>query len=169
MVTKRRVQSMEQPKSNFVEQVVQLNRTSKKTSGGNSMSFSAMVVVGDKKGRVGVGLGKAPEVSEAIRKGSTKARKQMITVPMYKSTIPHQIEVKLGAARVLLKPAPEGTGVIAGGAVRAVVEAAGVRNILSKVLGTNNKISNVYATMSALQQLQTRTEPTSKKAVKETS
>ena len=169
MVTKRRVQSMEQPKSDFVEQVVQLNRTSKKTSGGNSMSFSAMVVVGDKKGRVGVGLGKAPEVSEAIRKGSTKARKQMITVPMYKSTIPHQIEVKLGAARVLLKPAPEGTGVIAGGAVRAVVEAAGVRNILSKVLGTNNKISNVYATMSALQQLQTRTEPTSKKAVKETS
>ena len=160
---------MEQPKSDFVEQVVQLNRTSKKTSGGNSMSFSAMVVVGDKKGRVGVGLGKAPEVSEAIRKGSTKARKQMITVPMYKSTIPHQIEVKLGAARVLLKPAPEGTGVIAGGAVRAVVEAAGVRNILSKVLGTNNKISNVYATMSALQQLQTRTEPTSKKAVKETS
>ena len=160
---------MEQPKSDFVEQVVQLNRTSKKTSGGNSMSFSAMVVVGDKKGRVGVGLGKAPEVSEAIRKGSTKARKQMITVPMYKSTIPHQIEVKLGAARVLLKPAPEGTGVIAGGAVRAVVEAAGVRNILSKVLGTNNKISNVYATMSALQQLQTRTELTSKKAVKETS
>lgn len=158
MVTKRRVQSMDQPKSEFVEQVVQLNRTSKKTSGGNTMSFSAMVVVGDKNGRVGVGLGKAPEVSEAIRKGATKAKKQLITVPMYRSTIPHAIEVKLGAARVILKPAPEGTGVIAGGAVRAVVEAAGIRNILSKVLGTNNKISNVYATMSALQQLQVREE-----------
>jgi small subunit ribosomal protein S5 len=169
MVTKRRVQSIEQPKSDFVEQVVQLNRTSKKTSGGNTMSFSAMVVVGDKKGRVGVGLGKAPEVSEAIRKGSTKARKQMISVPMFKSTIPHQIEVKLGAARVLLKPAPEGTGVIAGGAVRAVVEAAGIRDILSKVLGTNNKISNVYATMSALQQLQARPEPVTKKSAKEVS
>lgn len=156
MAMKRRVDSMEKPKSDFVEQVVQLNRTSKKTSGGNTMSFSAMVVVGDKKGRVGVGLGKAPEVAEAIRKGSTKARKQMIQVPMYKSTIPHPIEVKLGAARVLLKPAPEGTGVIAGGAVRAVVEAAGIHNILSKVLGTNNKISNVYATMAALQQLKTR-------------
>lgn len=149
---------MDQPKSEFVEQVVQLNRTSKKTSGGNTMSFSAMVVVGDKNGRVGVGLGKAPEVSEAIRKGATKAKKQLITVPMYRSTIPHAIEVKLGAARVILKPAPEGTGVIAGGAVRAVVEAAGIRNILSKVLGTNNKISNVYATMSALQQLQVREE-----------
>jgi small subunit ribosomal protein S5 len=157
----------------MVEQVVQLNRTSKKTSGGNTMSFSAMVVVGDKKGRVGVGLGKAPEVSEAIRKGATKARKQMISVPMYHSTIPHPIEVKLGAARVLLKPAPEGTGVIAGGAVRAVVEAAGIRNILSKVLGTNNKISNVYATMAALQQLQVRSTAKSsaerKQTVKETS
>ncbi len=165
MVTKRRVQSNDQPKSEFVEQVVQLNRTSKKTSGGNTMSFSAMVVVGDKKGRVGVGLGKAPEVSEAIRKGVTRAKKQLFTVPTYKSTIPHPIEVKLGAARVLLKPAPEGTGVIAGGAVRAVVEAAGIHNILSKVLGTSNKISNVYATMEALKQLKARQEaPTTKKA-----
>jgi small subunit ribosomal protein S5 len=168
MVTKRRVQSNDQPKSEFVEQVVQLNRTSKKTSGGNTMSFSAMVVVGDKKGRVGVGLGKAPEVSEAIRKGVTKAKKQFLTVPIYKSTIPHPIEVKLGAARVLLKPAPEGTGVIAGGAVRAVVEAAGINNILSKVLGTNNKISNVYATMEALRQLRARQEaPVAVKKVKE--
>lgn len=167
MAMKRNAQATaEQQKSEFVEQVVQLNRTSKKTSGGNTMSFSAMVVVGDKRGRVGVGLGKAPEVSEAIRKGATKAKKQFVTVPMYKSTIPHPIEVKLGAARVLLKPAPEGTGVIAGGAVRAVVEAAGIRNILSKVLGTNNKVSNVYATMEALQRLQTR-EETKKKPVKE--
>jgi small subunit ribosomal protein S5 len=158
MVNKRAQVANEQPKSEFIEQVVQLNRTSKKTSGGNTMSFSAMVVVGDKKGRVGVGLGKAPEVSEAIRKGATRAKKQLVTVPMFKSTIPHPIEVKLGAARVLLKPAPEGTGVIAGGAVRAVVEAAGIHNILSKVLGTNNKISNVYATMAALQQLQPREE-----------
>lgn len=148
----------EELKSELTEQVVQVNRTSKKTKGGNNMSFSAVVVVGDKNGRVGVGLGKAPEVADAIRKGSAKAKKSMISVPLFYATIPHEIEVKLGAARVLLKPAPEGTGVIAGGAVRAVVEAAGIRNVLSKILGTNNKASNVYATMEALRQLQHRPE-----------
>lgn len=132
------------------------------------MSFSAVVVVGDKKGRVGVGLGKAPEVADAIRKGSAKAKKSMITVPMYEATIPHQIEVKLGAARIMLKPAPAGSGVIAGGAVRAVVEAAGIRDVLSKVLGTNNKASNVYATMEALSQLKARPEAPAKAAKKTT-
>src|SRR3982751_6929472 len=95
-------------KSEFEEQVVQVNRTSKKTKGGNTMSFSAVVVVGDKKGRVGVGLGKAPEVADAIRKGSAKAKKSMINVHLFHATIPHQIEIKLGAARVMLKPAPAG-------------------------------------------------------------
>lgn len=158
----------EEVKSEFAETVVQVNRTSKKTKGGNTMSFSAIVVVGDKKGRVGVGMGKAPEVADAIRKGSAKAKKSMIRVPLYQATIPHSIEVKLGAARVLLKPAPEGSGVIAGGSVRAVVEAAGIRDIISKVLGTNNKASNVHATMEALRQLQARPEPVVKEAPKKT-
>jgi small subunit ribosomal protein S5 len=143
----------------FEEQVVQVNRTSKKTKGGNTMSFSAIVVVGDKKGRVGVGLGKAPEVADAIRKGSSKARKHLITVPMRGTTIPHEIQVKLGAALVLLKPAHAGTGVIAGGPVRAVVEAAGIRDVRSKVLGTNNKASNVYATLHALKSLKPARKP----------
>jgi small subunit ribosomal protein S5 len=149
----------EAERSEFEEQVVQVNRTSKKTKGGNTMSFSAVVVVGDKRGRVGVGLGKAPEVADAIRKGSTKAKKHLIVVPLFGTTIPHEIEIKLGAARVLLKPASSGTGVIAGGSVRAVVEAAGIRDVRSKVLGTNNKMSNVYATIEALKRLQKREMP----------
>ncbi len=134
----------------FSEKVVQIRRVSKKTKGGNKIGFSVLVVVGDKKGRVGVGMEKAPSVADAIRKSVSHAQKHMITVQMRNSTIPHEVKVKLGAARLLLKPAPEGTGVIAGGAVRAVVEAAGIRDIVSKVLGTNNKASNVHATMQAL-------------------
>lgn len=137
----------------FDEKVIQVNRVSKKTKGGNRISFSVLVVVGDKKGRVGVGLGKAPEVSDSIRKASNYARKHLITVPMRKTTIPHEILLKKGAALVLLKPAPLGTGVIAGGAVRAVVEAAGIRDIVSKILGTDNKASNVYAAFEALSRL----------------
>lgn len=137
----------------FDEKVVQVNRVSKKTKGGNRIGFSIVVVVGDKKGRVGVGLGKAPDVASAIRKGSNFARKHLITVPMINFTIPHEVLIKEGAAKVLLKPAPVGTGVIAGGAVRAVVEAAGIKNIVSKVLGTNNQASNVYATLAALKKL----------------
>lgn len=117
------------------------------------MSFSALVVVGDKKGKVGVGLGKAADVSSAVRKASTYAQKHLIVVPMKGTTIPHEINIKLGAARLMLKPAPAGSGVIAGGAVRAVVEAAGIRNIVGKILGTNNKISNVYAAFEALKRL----------------
>jgi len=137
----------------FEEKVVQINRVSKKTKGGNRRGFSIVVVVGDKKGRVGVGLGKAPEVQDAIRKGVTYAKKHLINVPLKNATIPHEILVKVGAAQVLLKPAPSGTGVRAGGAVRAVVEAAGIRDIVSKVLGTENKASNVYATLEALKRL----------------
>lgn len=142
--------------SEFDEKVVQVNRVSKKTKGGNKIGFSVLVVIGDKKGRVGVGLGGAPDVSSAVKKAVIYARKHLITVPMIKTTIPHPIFVKLGAAKVMLKPAPPGTGVIAGGPVRAVVEATGIRDIVSKILGTSNKASNVYATMEALKKLKVK-------------
>lgn len=141
-----------QPKE-FEEKVVQVNRVSKKTAGGNVIRFSVLVVVGDRKGRVGVGLGQAVEVAGAIRKAVAYAKKHLITVPMKKTTIPHPIFVKVGAAKVLLKPVREGSGVIAGGAVRAVVEAAGIRDISSKILGTDNRANNVYATLEALRRL----------------
>ncbi len=137
----------------FFERVVQVNRVSKKTKGGDKRSLSVLVVVGDKKGRVGVGLGKAAEVQSAVRKATSYAKKHLISVALKGRTIPHQILVKNGAARVLLKPAPEGTGVIAGGAVRVVVEAAGIHDIVSKILGTKNQASNVYATLEALGKL----------------
>lgn len=139
--------------SDFFERVVQVNRVSKKTKGGDRRSLSVLVVVGDKKGRVGVGLGKASEVQSAVRKATTYAKKHLILVPLKGRTIPHQILVKKGAAKVLLKPAREGTGVIAGGAVRVVVEACGIYDIVSKTLGTKNQASNVYATLEALSKL----------------
>lgn len=144
-----------QPKEpgEFEEKVVQVNRVSKKTKGGNKIGFSVLVVVGDRNGKVGVGLGKGPDVLSSIKKATKRARKRMITLPLVKGTIPFPIEIKHGAAQLLLKPAPPGTGVIAGGAVRSVVEAAGVNNIVSKILGTNNKASNVYATFEALQRI----------------
>ena len=137
----------------FIEKIAQINRVAKKTKGGNRISFSVLVVVGDKKGKVGVGLGKALDVSGAIKKALSRAKKTMIAVPMKGTTIPHEIRIKKGAAKILLKPAPVGTGIIAGGAVRMVVEAAGIRDIVSKILGSNNKASNVYATMEALKKL----------------
>lgn len=137
--------------SDFFEKLVRVNRVSKKITGGNKMSFSALVVAGDRKGQVGVGLGKARDVQSAAKKAAAYAKKHLITVPLKEQrTIPHQIQIKLGAAKVLLKPAPIGTGVIAGGAVRVVVEAAGIRDIVSKILGTKNQASNVYATLKAL-------------------
>lgn len=139
--------------SEFFERVVQVNRVSKKTKGGDKRSLSVLVVVGDRKGKVGVGLGKAQEVQSAVKKATTYAKKHLIDVPLKGTTIPHSIFVKVGAAKVLLKPAREGTGVIAGGAVRTVVEAAGIHNIVSKILGTENQASNVYATLEALKRL----------------
>lgn len=138
----------------FDEKVIQVNRVSKKTKGGNQRGFSVLMVVGDKKGRVGVGLGKAPDVLSSIHKGVRLAKKNMFTVAMKKTSIPHDIRVKFGAAEVMLKPAPAGSGVIAGGAVRAVMEAAGIKDISSKVLGSRNKASNVYCTIKALKLLQ---------------
>lgn len=145
----------QQPKE-FEEKIVQVNRVSKKTKGGNKIGFSVLVVVGDKKGKVGVGLGGAPDVASAVRKAVSYAKKHMLVVPMKGTTIPHEVFVKLGAAQVMIKPAPAGTGVIAGGAVRAVVEAAGIRDIVSKILGSKNQASNVYATMEALRKLKAR-------------
>lgn len=149
---------MPNPQSEFEEQVVQINRVSKKTKGGNKVGFSALTVVGDRKGRVGVGLGKAPDVASAIRKGISYAKRHLVEVPIINGTIPFRIDIKLGAAKIMLKPAPHGSGIIAGGSVRSVVTAAGVENISTKVLGTNNKISNIYATIEALRRVGERAQ-----------
>ncbi len=141
--------------SEYLEKVVQVNRVSKKTKGGDKRSLSVLVVVGDKKGRVGVGLGKSADIQSSVRKATSYAKRHLIEVPLVDNrTIPHSITIKRGAALVLLKPAPAGTGIIAGGAVRVVVEAAGIKDIVSKILGTSNRASNVYATLEALKKLQ---------------
>lgn len=139
--------------SEFSEKVVQVNRVAKKTSGGNRISFSVLVVVGNRQGQVGVGLGKALEVPVAVEKAFKFARKHLVTVPLRGRTIPRETQIKLGAAKILLRPAPQGAGLMAGGPVRVVAELSGIADLSAKIMGTRNKASNVYATLAALKSL----------------
>lgn len=135
------------------ETVIEIKRISKKTKGGNTIRFSALVVVGDRKGKVGLGLAKASDVSGAIQKSIASAKRRMFLAPLRGTTVPFSVNEKFSAAKVLIKPAPKGSGIIAGGAIRVVLEAAGVRDAVGKILGTKNKASNVYATLNALKRL----------------
>ena len=144
----------EKPVSEFTDKVVQIKRVSKKTKGGNQIHFIALVVSGDKKSRVGVGLGKAKSVADAIQKGIKKAQKSLITIPIIDGTISGSIKLKFKGAVVMLRPGKTGSGIIAGGPVRSVVEAAGIKDIASKIIGSKNKSINVWATLKALSSLQ---------------
>lgn len=151
--------------SEFDESVISVNRSAKVVKGGKNFSFGALVVVGDKNGRVGYGYGKANEVSDAIRKGGDAARRNMVKVPMNGQTLPHEIEAKFGGARVLLRPASAGTGLIAGGAVRQILELAGVKDVLSKSLGAANAANVAKATFKAIAGLSTREQAYARRGI----
>lgn len=142
-------------KSEFKEKVVYIGRVAKVVKGGRTFRFSVLVVVGNEKGKVGVGTGKASEIPEAIKKATESAKNNLITVPIVNGTLPHEYNIQIGASRVIIKPAPEGTGVIAGGSVRPVLELAGVKNITAKTLGSRNSRNVILATMEALKRMRT--------------
>lgn len=148
------------PKSEFEETVLQVDRVSRTVKGGKRMRFRALVIVGNKNGKIGMGIGKAGEVQEAVAKASTYAKKHTIQVPIVNETIPYPIEISQGAAHIILKPAKPGTSIIAGGTIRVIFNLAGIKNVVSKVLGTGNKINNAQTTFKALEMLaQARKEP----------
>lgn len=153
-----RPQANRMAEKDFDQQIIEIARVTRVMAGGKRMRFRACVVIGDRKGKVGSAIAKGADVTLAVNKAVTKARKNMINVPLINETIPHQVKVKFGAAKILIKPARIGTGIIAGGAVRAVLDLAGVSNVVAKILGTNNKINNVKGTIKALQLLK-RVEP----------
>jgi len=153
----------------FEQSIIDIARVTRVMAGGKRMRFRACVVLGDRKGRVGMGTGKGADVTLAVNKASTRAKKNLIVVPIINETIPHRIDAKFGAAKVMIKPAPKGTGIMAGGATRIILDLAGVSNVVAKILGSNNKINNVSATLKALSQLkkiQPKAKPEEKKETK---
>lgn len=153
MSDRRGPQEPREPKE-FEEKVIEVKRVSKKTTGGSSMGFTALVVIGNKKGKIGYAVGKANDYASAVQKALQKARRSLVDVSLRENTVPHEVSAKFKAAEVYLKPAPKGSGIIAGGTVRAVVELAGVRDVSAKMLGSNNKAANVQCAILALQKLQ---------------
>lgn len=153
-----RTQRRQQQDSEFGEQVLQIKRVSKKTPGGNYISFTALVAVGNRKGRVGVALARGREVPQAIRKAIASAKKSMVSVPIYESTLPHDIRVKYKSAQIILKPAPQGAGLKVGSVVRTILSLAGITNASGKIIRSRNQTTNAYAVIHALEQLKTRTQ-----------
>jgi len=156
---------VEEPAQELEERVVTVNRSSKVVKGGRNFSFSALIVVGDKSGNVGMGFGKANEVADAIRKGGDQARRNLIKVPMFKSTVTHMVEYTFRGSKVMIRPASEGTGLIAGGGMRAVLELAGIKDVLAKSLGSKNAVNVVKATFEALDHLRTKKEILAKRGI----
>lgn len=152
-VKSERNKNIEKPKDEFEKKVLQVDRISRTVKGGKRIRFRALVIVGNRSGRVGIGVGKATEVIDAVEKANKIARKNMIDVPIINGTIPHQIEISLGSAHILLKPAKEGTSIVAGGTIRAICNLAGIKNIVGKILGTANKINNSKVTIAAFLKL----------------
>jgi len=153
---RRRSNSGPREEKEFQQKVIDIRRVARVVAGGKRMRFRALVAIGDGKGRIGVGIGKGLDVAGAVNKGATIARKKLITVPIVEETIPHTVLLKFGAAHVLLKPAPKGSGVIAGGPVRSMMELVGIKNVIAKMLGSSNKVNNVYAVLEAFGRLTTR-------------